>query len=94
MNTLNQNLRSASFAILGILLISVITGCSSEPDNDTQNSKQPEQTKSSELSYLSDHPHDESVTDMEQHQFQHQFANQCVEREIRNSPGAKNNKKA
>ncbi|MDT8407612.1 MAG: hypothetical protein RQ715_10220 [Methylococcales bacterium] len=32
-----------------------------------------------------DHPH-KGVTDLIKHQFEHQFADQCVAREIRNSP--------
>ena len=94
MNTTNQNLRGSILTIVGFVLLSVVAGCSSESDNNTQQSKNTEQTQSSELSYSSDHPHDETVTDMEKHKFQHQFADQCVEREIRNFPEAKSNKKS
>ncbi|MEE9346493.1 MAG: hypothetical protein V3U88_12880 [Methylococcales bacterium] len=100
MNTLKQNLRGISFAIVSIVLFFVVAGCSSESEKDTRENNRSEQTKlssstkSSELSYLSDHPHDETVTDMEKHKFQHKFADQCVEREIRNSPEAKSNKRS
>jgi PBP1b-binding outer membrane lipoprotein LpoB len=100
MKTLNQNLGSTSIAIFGIVLISVIAGCSSESEKDTRQSNQPEQTqsnsssKASELSYSFDHPHDEAVTNMEKHKFQHAFADQCIEREIRRTPEAKNNRKS
>lgn len=33
-----------------------------------------------------DHPHGPEVTDMEKHKFEHDFAAQCVDREIKNSP--------
>ncbi|MEE9412100.1 MAG: hypothetical protein V3V22_03505 [Methylococcales bacterium] len=89
---MNQNIRGISFAILGILLITVLAACSSE--SDIPESKQSDQTRSSELSYSSDHPHDANVTDMKKHKFQHLFADQCVEREIRSSPEAKSNKKS
>lgn len=32
-----------------------------------------------------DHSHDVPVTDMEKHKFEHEFADQCVTREIKNS---------
>ncbi len=100
MKTLNQNLGSTSIAIFGIVLISVLAGCSSESENDTQQSNRSEQTqsksssKASELTYSFDHPHDETVTNMEKHKFQHTFAEQCIEREIRRSPALKNNRKS
>jgi len=100
MKTLNQNLGSTSIAIFGIVLISVLAGCSSESEKDTQQSNQLGQTqsssssKASELSYSFDHPHDETVTNMEKHKFQHAFADQCIEREIRRTPAAKNNRKS
>ncbi len=96
MSTLKQNLRGISFAILSIVLFVVVAGCSSESEKVTrsQQTKLNLSTKSSELSYSSDHPHDETVTDMEKHKFQHKFADQCVEREIRNSPETNSNKKS
>ena len=99
MNKPTKYLRTLLFVMLGVLLFFLVSGCSSESDNNTQTSNSPKQTqsetesKSSELAYSFDHPHDESVTNMEKHKFQHQFADQCVERELRSYPEAKNNKK-
>ena len=94
---LNEHLRHFFCAMLGILLISAVNGCSSESDTQQSNkagsSQSAATTKPSELSYSSDHPHDETVTDMEKHKFQHQFADQCVAREIRSDQQAKRNKK-
>lgn len=39
-----------------------------------------------------DHSHDASVTDMIKHKFEHQFADECVAREIRNSPNKEDDK--
>jgi hypothetical protein len=92
MENINQNLKSITLAIVGIALLSVVAGCSSESDKASQNNNA-KQTEPSELSYSDDHPHDETVTDMEKHKFQHTFADQCLKREIQNSPQAKNNKR-
>ncbi len=94
MNNTNQKFRGIILAIACITLLSIVAGCSSESDKSNQQSNKVNQTEPSELSYEDDHPHDETVTDMEKHKFQHKFADQCVEREIRNSPQAKNNKKS
>jgi PBP1b-binding outer membrane lipoprotein LpoB len=95
MKTTKLNFKTIILTVIGIALLAVVAGCSSESDNKTpQQSKQPKQTQSSEQSYSFDHPHDETVTNMEKHKFQHIFANACVEREIRSDPQAKNNQKS
>lgn len=40
-----------------------------------------------------DHSHDEVVTDVVKHQFEHEFADQCVARELKNSPNPDVDKK-
>ncbi|HFD13016.1 MAG TPA: hypothetical protein ENJ32_11205 [Crenotrichaceae bacterium] len=96
---MNKHFGIILFSILGMLLIFAIAGCSSESDTVSQQTKktgvtkQTRSDKASELAYSYDHPHDETVTDMEKHKFQHQFADQCVKREINSYPQAKQNKK-
>lgn len=90
------------FAFIVFSLIVMLSACSSDSDDNNQSSDQAEKktlhskssSKSSELDYAFDHPHDESVTDMEKHKFQHIFADQCVEREIRSNPAASDNRKS
>lgn len=99
MSKFNHYSGHALLAMLGVLSVLTISGCSSESDdvsrqNKNTASKPSNTTKiASELSYSYDHPHDETITDMEKHRFQHQFADQCVDREIRIYPGAKRNRK-
>ena len=40
-----------------------------------------------------DHSHDTTVSDMQKHGFEHDFAKQCVEREVRQSPDKTNDRK-
>lgn len=39
------------------------------------------------------HPHDREVTDLEKHKFEHQFAEQCIEREIQGSINKESDRK-
>lgn len=97
MNKFNLYPEKALFVMTVTVLALLMAGCSSGPDNSSKQGKQTKpttETVTSELSYAFDHPHDESVTDMEKHKFQHQFADQCVERELRIYPQAKKNKKS
>lgn len=40
-----------------------------------------------------DHSHDATVTDLEKHKFEHDFAEQCVARELKNSVNKENDRK-
>lgn len=40
-----------------------------------------------------DHPHDVEVTDIQKHKFEHDFARQCVARELQNSVNKEEDKK-
>jgi len=100
MSKYNQYPGPALLAMLGVLSVLTISGCSTESDkvsrqNKSTVSKASDTTKiASELSYFYDHPHDETITDMEKHRFQHQLADQCVEREISIYPEAQRNRKS
>jgi ribosomal protein L14 len=70
-------------ALLGAMVMCLtVTGCSEEKDQkaDLQKSLV---TKTEHNPF--DHSHDVQVTDVEKHKFEHDFAQQCVQRELRNS---------
>jgi hypothetical protein len=62
-----------------------LLGCSDE-EKTKEEAKTPvsEQTTKPAASTF-DHPHGPEVTDMQKHQFEHDFAAQCVDRELNNS---------
>jgi hypothetical protein len=65
------------FAALTSLLIALaVTGCSDDEEKTVA-------VKASHNPF--DHSHDIPVTDVEKHKFEHDFAAQCVERELKNS---------
>jgi len=71
------------------LIIAVITlfltACSDEekPKEEAKQAVTEQTTKATSSSF--DHPHGPEVTDMEKHKFEHEFAAQCVDRELNNS---------
>ena len=86
-------------AALCSLFIFAITGCGSEDqkasftDPDSESSEP--QTRSAKVATSNkpahkihdpfDHSHDRTVTNLEKHKFEHDFSEQCVDREIANS---------
>jgi len=67
--------------VLTSLVIALsMTGCSN--DNDDRKAKQPP-VKAAFNPF--DHSHDVPVTDVQKHKFEHDFAAQCVTRELKNS---------
>jgi hypothetical protein len=63
------------FAALTSLLIALsVTGCSDDEEKSVA-------TKASHNPF--DHTHDAPVTDVEKHKFEHDFAAQCVDRELK-----------
>lgn len=76
MNTHNyrKNLLLAAFTSMVIAL--TVAGCSNDEEKTLP-------VKASHNPF--DHSHDVPVTDVEKHKFEHEFAAQCVERELKNS---------
>lgn len=66
------------FAVAGILIALAVTGCSDDDKKEAQ-AKAPAQHNPF------DHTHDVEVTDVQKHKFEHDFAQQCVQRELQNS---------
>jgi hypothetical protein len=71
-------------AILSIVLAFSLTACSDdEKPQEDQATVEQQAPKASAPTF--DHPHGPEVTDMQKHQFEHDFAAQCVDRELNNS---------
>jgi hypothetical protein len=65
------------FAVLTSMVIALtVTGCSDDKEKSVP-------VKTSHNPF--DHSHDIPVTDIEKHKFEHDFAAQCLERELKNS---------
>ncbi|MFU8789267.1 MAG: hypothetical protein ACNA7G_09570 [Methylobacter sp.] len=63
-------------ALTGILIVLTVAGCS----DDKATTAAPAAAHNP-----FDHSHDVEVTDVQKHKFEHDFAAQCVQREIKNS---------
>lgn len=66
----------------GVLLTGffLVAGCS-----DDKSSSRPSEPVKTKAHVKFDHAHGSEVSDLVKHQFEHQFADQCVEREVKNS---------
>lgn len=63
-------------ALTGIVIALTVTGCS----DDEQKMPPPKAVHNP-----FDHSHDTPITDIQKHKFEHDFAGQCVDRELKNS---------
>jgi len=73
-HTFTKNLLLA--ALTSIVIVLSVTGCSDDKEKTVP-------VKAIHNPF--DHSHDVPVTDVEKHKFEHDFAAQCVERELKNS---------
>jgi hypothetical protein len=85
--TLTKNFFFA--ACIGTILTLSVTGCS----DDKEEHKQQKPASSAAVHDPFDHSHDVPVTDIQKHTFEHQFADQCVARELQNSVNKEYDKK-
>ena len=65
-------------ALTGLLIALSVAGCS---DDEQKTAATPAKTVFNPF----DHSHDVEVTDIQKHKFEHDFADQCVDRELKNS---------
>lgn len=63
-------------ALTGLVILLSVTGCSDDKDKAA-----PAKTEFNPF----DHSHDGVVTDVQKHKFEHAFADQCVQREMKDS---------
>ncbi len=63
----------------------LISACSDEEKPKTEPALTASSQSGKSEANTFDHPHGPEVTDMEKHKFEHEFAAQCVDRELNNS---------
>jgi hypothetical protein len=68
------------FVLCSLLISVVLTACSDDKSNQIE-----------QISF--DHAHGSNVSDLKKHTFEHKFADQCIERETRNSINKEDDKK-
>ncbi|MDO9168694.1 MAG: hypothetical protein Q7U18_06320 [Methylobacter sp.] len=68
-------------ALISMIIALSITGCSD--DKEKTLAAKPETTIAVHNPF--DHSHDTPVTDIQKHKFEHDFAKQCVQRELKHS---------
>jgi hypothetical protein len=81
--TFTKNLFLA--AMIGTVLALSVAGCSDD--------KEEQKPASTAVHNPFDHSHDAVVTDVQKHTFEHQFADQCVARELKSSVNKEYDKK-
>jgi hypothetical protein len=81
--TFTKNLFLA--AMIGTVLTLSVIGCSDD--------KEEQKPASTAVHNPFDHSHDAVVTDVQKHTFEHQFADQCVARELKSSVNKEYDKK-
>ncbi|MDP1615119.1 MAG: hypothetical protein Q8L68_04915 [Methylococcales bacterium] len=67
--------------VIGTVLALSVTGCS----DDKKSAPVTQAAKSNHNPDPFDHSHDVAVTDVQKHKFEHEFADQCIARELKNS---------
>jgi hypothetical protein len=73
-------------ACAGLMLVFAMAGCSDGEDRQQPSVAEAEKIQTAgDVHNPFDHTHDEPVTDVQKHKFEHDFAAQCVERELKNS---------
>ncbi len=83
-----KTIKTPSKVIVSVLLSAAMTfllsACSEEESH---------KTNMEDRGNYFGHPHDREVTDMEKHKFEHQFAEQCIERELQDSINKEDDRK-
>ncbi len=69
-------------ALAGIVIALSITGCSDDKEK-TLSAKPATTHTATAVHNPFDHSHDVQVTDIQKHKFEHDFAKQCVQRELK-----------
>ena len=77
-----MNIKPIVFALISSLSLAVVLSACSD-DKPAEN--KPAATAKKPAHNPFDHTHDEVVTDVVKHEFEHEFADQCVARELKSS---------
>ncbi|MGR9086840.1 MAG: hypothetical protein ACU841_07180 [Gammaproteobacteria bacterium] len=76
-----MNQHNVLASLTGIVFALAITGCSDEQKSTTRQNTVIAKPEHNPF----DHTHDVKVTDVQKHKFEHDFAQQCVQRELEKS---------
>lgn len=82
--TIKRKEQSMRAALIGVAVLALMTACSSD-DNSGTSARTPAKPVDTHNKVVFDHAHGKEVTDLEKHKFEHQFADECVAREIKES---------
>jgi len=75
------------FAVLTSMVIALsVAGCSDDEEKVEAEKTEKVAVKAHPVHHPFDDSHDVEVTDIQKHKFEHDFAKQCVDRELKNSP--------
>ncbi len=80
MKTLTFTKKSCSIVLTSLFVALAVVGCSDDKQADKKTA-----TASVTKHNPFDHSHDVDVTDVQKHKFEHDFASQCVQREVKHS---------
>ncbi len=89
---MKNNKISLNVFLISSFLALTLNGCSDDEPSKTSTTSKTQTTKKAPHNPF-DHSHDEVVTDIEKHEFEHQFAQQCIAREVKNSNNKANDRK-
>ncbi|WP_024298780.1 hypothetical protein [Methylomicrobium lacus] len=86
MKNSTQNKPAWMAACAGLVLAFTLTACSDDEDKQAPSAREAENIQTAgDVHNPFDHTHDVPVTDVRKHKFEHDFAAQCVDRELKNS---------
>ena len=80
------NINAILSAVACLVFAFALIGCSDDEDKQLNRGEAENIQHKAEGHNPFDHSHDVPVTDVQKHKFEHDFAAQCVERELKNSP--------
>lgn len=90
---MKKTITSKTFISLSLVAFAtVFTGCSDDAPAPKQTAAAAKASRAKTHNRF-DHAHGTEVSDLEKHKFEHDFANQCVEREVHNSINKDNDRK-
>ncbi|MGR9115463.1 MAG: hypothetical protein ACU85E_06830 [Gammaproteobacteria bacterium] len=92
MNTSTHLIKLVNVVLVNALIVLLVSGCS---DDEKPKTAAPSQAGSTKNSFRNtfDHAHGNEVSDLEKHKFEHEFADQCVAREVQQSVNKEVDKK-
>ena len=79
--------KSSFIALVALVIALSVTGCS-----DDDQKPEAKSTAANAVHNPFDHSHDTPVTDIQKHKFEHEFASQCVQRELKHTDNTQTDK--